>query len=44
MARDILINRGIVPENLLPVEDIKKIERRIGSEDKKALEIGRRKR
>jgi DNA-damage-inducible protein D len=36
-VRDTLISRGIVPENLPPAEDIKKIERRISSEDKKAL-------
>ena len=27
--------RGIKPENLPPAEDIKKLERRVGSEDKK---------
>jgi DNA-damage-inducible protein D len=32
-----------VPENLPPAEDIKKIERRISSEDKKALKTGKRK-
>jgi DNA-damage-inducible protein D len=42
-VRDTLINRGIVPENLPPAEDIKKIERRISSEDKKALKTGKRK-
>jgi DNA-damage-inducible protein D len=42
-VRDTLIKRGIVPENLPPSEDIKKIERRITSEDKKALKTEKRK-
>jgi DNA-damage-inducible protein D len=42
-VRNTLINRGIVPENLPPAEDIKKIERRISSEDKKALKTEKRK-
>jgi DNA-damage-inducible protein D len=42
-VRDTLINRGIVPENLPPAEDIKKIERRISSEDKKALKTEKQK-
>ncbi|OHD23257.1 MAG: hypothetical protein A2Y38_24285 [Spirochaetes bacterium GWB1_59_5] len=36
-VRDTLLSRGIRPESLSPSEDIKKVERRIGSEDKKAL-------
>jgi DNA-damage-inducible protein D len=36
-VREMLVNRGIVPENLPVVEDVKKVERRIKSEDKKAL-------
>jgi len=31
--------RGITPENLPPAEDVKKVERRIKSEDKKALKL-----
>jgi DNA-damage-inducible protein D len=42
-VRNTLINRGIVPENLPPAEDIKKIARRINSEEKKALTDGKRK-
>lgn len=36
-VRQTLINRGIRPENLLPAEDVKKVERRLMSDDKKAL-------
>ena len=36
-VRKMLITRGIVPENLPSSEDVKKVERRIKSEDKKAL-------
>jgi len=34
-VRNILLDRGIVPENLPPEEDIKKLERRVKSEEKK---------
>lgn len=37
-VRKMLIVRGIVPENLPPAEDIKKVERRLASEEKRALE------
>ena len=37
-VRRILLERGIVPENLPPAEDVKKVERRLASEDKKAIE------
>jgi DNA-damage-inducible protein D len=33
-----LVQRGIVPEDLPPAEDVKKVERRLASESKKALE------
>jgi DNA-damage-inducible protein D len=36
-VRKMLLERGIVPENLPPAEDVKKVERRLKSEDKKAL-------
>ena len=36
-TRDLLKKRGIFPENLPPEEDIKKVERRLRSEDKKFL-------
>lgn len=37
-VRDMMIKRGIIPEQLPPAEDVKKVERRITSEKKKALE------
>lgn len=37
-VRETLLERGIVPENLAPEEDIKKIERKLKSENKKVLE------
>ena len=37
-VRQMLIERGIVPENLPPAEDVKKVERRLESEKKKAME------
>ncbi|HAT62203.1 MAG TPA: DNA damage-inducible protein D, partial [Prevotella sp.] len=37
-VRKMMIDRGIVPENLPPAEDVKKVERRLASEEKKALE------
>ncbi|RLA83235.1 MAG: DNA damage-inducible protein D [Epsilonproteobacteria bacterium] len=36
-VRDTLITRGIVPENLKPKEDIKKVERRLNSDTKKSI-------
>jgi DNA-damage-inducible protein D len=36
-VRDTLLQRGIRPESLPPAEDVKKVERRLASEDKKAL-------
>jgi DNA-damage-inducible protein D len=32
-----LTERGIIPENLPPAEDVKKVERRLVSEQKKML-------
>lgn len=37
-VRNMLLQRGIVPENLPVEEDVKKVERRLKSEEKKALE------
>jgi DNA-damage-inducible protein D len=37
-VRNTLLERGIRPESLPPVEDVKKVERRLASEDKKALD------
>lgn len=36
-VRKMLVERGIIPENLPPAEDVKKVERRLASEEKKAL-------
>ena len=36
-VRKTLIDRGIRPEHLPPAEDVKKVERRLANEDKKAL-------
>lgn len=36
-VRDTLISRGITPENLLPEEDVKKVERKLNSDTKKSL-------
>lgn len=36
-VRDTLLNRGIRPESLPPAEDVKKVERRLTSEEKKVL-------
>lgn len=36
-VRNTLLNRGIRPESLPPAEDVKKVERRITSEEKKSL-------
>lgn len=35
--RDTLISRGITPENLPPEEDVKKVERKLNSDNKKSL-------
>ncbi len=37
-VRDTLLNRGIRPESLSPDEDVKKVERRLSKENKKALQ------
>jgi DNA-damage-inducible protein D len=36
-VRKIMIERGLIPENLPPAEDVKKVERRLISENNKAL-------
>jgi len=36
-VRKMLTKRGIVPENLPPAEDVKKVERRLATEKKKML-------
>ena len=37
-VRQMLVERGIVPENLPPAEDVKKVERRLANDNKHALE------
>lgn len=37
-VRQTLLNRGIRPEDLPPAEDVKKVERRLSSSDKKSLQ------
>ena len=36
-VRNTLISRGIIPENIQPETDVKKVERKLNSEEKKAL-------
>ena len=36
-VRDTLVSRGIKPENLMPEEDVKKVERKLISDEKKVL-------
>lgn len=36
-VRDMLLSRGIVPEQLPASEDVKKVERRLASKEKKML-------
>ena len=36
-VRKIMIERGLVPENLSPAEDVQKVERRLKTEEKKVL-------
>ena len=37
-VRNMLVERGIVPEKLEPAEDIKKLERRVKAEEKRLLD------
>lgn len=36
-VRNMLLDRGICPETLPPAEDVKKVERRLKSDEKKIL-------
>jgi len=42
-VRDMLTQRGIVPENLPPAEDVKKLQRRLDGEEKKLLKAPKKK-
>lgn len=41
-VRDMLTKRGIVPENLPPAEDVKKLQRKLHSDEKKLLKINKK--
>jgi len=41
-VRNMLTQRGIIPENLPPAEDVKKIQRKLDSDDKKVLKDSKR--
>ena len=38
-VRNMLLDRGIVPEQLPPAEDVKKVKQRLVNEDKKSVEV-----
>jgi DNA-damage-inducible protein D len=42
-VRDMLTKRGIVPENLPPAEDVKKLQRKLDSEEKKVIKGAKKK-
>jgi len=42
-VREMLTKRGIVPENLPPAEDVKKIQRKLDGDDKKILKDSKKK-
>ena len=42
-VRKMLTERGIIPENLPPAEDVKKVERRLASEQKKLMQNKKKK-
>jgi DNA-damage-inducible protein D len=42
-VRDMLLKRGIQPENLAPATDIKKVQRKLNSDDKKVLKDSKKK-
>ena len=42
-VRNMLLQRGIVPENLLPAEDVKKVQRKLDSTGKKVLKETKKK-
>jgi len=43
-VRDMLTKRGIVPENLPPAEDVKKLQRKLNADEKKLLSETKKKR
>lgn len=42
-VRNMLTNRGIIPENLPPAEDVKKLQRKLDSDEKKVLKEAKNK-
>ena len=42
-VRNMLTQRGIVPENLPPVEDVKKLKRKLDGEEKKLMKDTKKK-
>jgi DNA-damage-inducible protein D len=42
-VRNMLTQRGIVPENLSPAEDIKKLQRKLDGDEKKILKETKKK-
>ena len=42
-VRNMLTNRGIIPENLSPAEDVKKLQRKLDSDEKKVLKETKKK-
>lgn len=42
-VRNMLLQRGIVPENLPPAEDVKKVQRKLAGTDKKVLKETKKK-
>ncbi len=42
-VRNMLTQRGIVPENLPPVEDVKKLQRKLDGEEKKLMKDTKKK-
>ena len=42
-VRNMLTNRGIIPENLPPAEDVKKLQRKLDSDEKKVLKETKKK-
>jgi len=42
-VRDMLTKRGIVPENLPPAEDVKKLQRKLDGDEKKVIKETKKK-
>lgn len=42
-VRNMLTNRGIIPENLPPAEDVKKLQRKLDGDEKKVLKETKKK-